>query len=184
MKNSLLILATVLIIFSCKKMENIKINTVENTIFKDSVLSILPKNSSNSQQNITVELATATLNSHFKSKGFLIQAEIEKDLDIPRLPKNKSKNVIEFIDLKLFSNQLGVISYYNAPVGAIGHCVQPHNALISISEKGLILSNEEFLSPNFTIDSLKMEDNKPIIYSRDYNCYTKEFLKKYKIQLK
>lgn len=191
MKNALLILALVISLFSCKKDEpKIEPKAVTKTESKivetiqDTVVHIKAVHPVTNQDSISTEKATQTLYAHFKSKGFLTQDEIEKKPGIRWLPKNKGKKVIEFSELFLFNSQLGVITYWNAEPGAIGNCVQPHLALISNTEKGLAISNEEFLSPNFAIDSLKMEDNKPIIYSRDYNCYTKEFLKKYKIQLK
>lgn len=191
MKNTLLLLALVITLFSCKKNEpKIESKTVTKTeseiveSIQDTIVNIDPVNSVANQDSISTEKATQTLYAHFKSKGFLTQVEIENKPSIRWLPKNKGKNAIEFSELFLFNNQLGVITYWNAEPGAIGHCVQPHLALISNSVNGLAISNEEFLTPNFAIDSLKMEDNKPIIYSRDYNCYTKEFLKKYKIQLK
>lgn len=190
MKNTLLILALAVALFSCKKNESkIEIKTVIKTESKivesiqDTVVTIEPVNPVENQDSISTENATQTLYAHFKSKGFLTQDEIEKKPSIRWLPKNKGKNVIEFSELYLFNNQLGIVTYWNAEPGAIGHCVQPHLALISNSASGLIVSNEEFLSPNFSIDRLKIENNKPIIYSRDYNCYTKEFLKKYRIHL-
>ena len=191
MKKIALILALVITLFSCKKVEpKIESKTVTKTESKiveaiqDTIVNIKAINPVTNQDSISTEKATQTLNAHFKSKGFLTQVEIENKPSIRWLPKNKGKNVIEFSELFLFNNQLGIVTYWNAEPGAIGHCVQPHLALISNSVNGLAISNEEFLTPNFAIDSLKMEDNKPIIYSRDYNCYTKEFLKKYKIQLK
>lgn len=191
MKNTLLILALAVTLFSCKKSEiktEIKDATkteskVVETI-QDTIVNIETVNPVENQDSISTEKATQTLYAHFKSKGFLTQNEIEKKPGIRWLPKNKGKKVIEFSELFLFNSQLGVITYWNAEPGAIGNCVQPHLALISNTEKGLAISNEEFLQPNFTIDSLKIENSKPIIYSRDYNCYNHEFLRKYKIQLK
>jgi hypothetical protein len=191
MKNALLLLALVITLFSCKKNEpKIETKTVTETeskiveTFQDTVVNIKPVKPIEIQDSISTEKATQTLYAHFKSKGFLTQDEIEKKPSIQWLPKNKNKNVIEFSELLFFNKQFAVITYYNAAIGAIGHCVQPHLALISNSVNGLAISNEEFLPPNFTIDSLKIENNKPIIYSRDYNCYNNEFLKKYRIELK
>lgn len=191
MKNTLLILALAITLFSCKKNET-KSETKNETkteskiveTIQDTVVNIKPVKPVANQDSISTEVATQTLYTHFKSKGFLTQDEIEKKPSIRWLPKNEDKNVIEFSELFLFNNQLGIITYYNAEIGANGHCVQPHLALISNSVSGLAISNEEFLPPNFTIDSLKIVDNKPIIYSRDYNCYNHEFLKKYRIELK
>jgi len=190
MKNPLFILAFATIMFSCKKTEpkfvepkKVNIKTTIDTI-QDTIVNIVPVKPVEKQGVITNEIAAKTLNTYFKSKEFLIQSEIDKDLNILRLRKNKGKKVIEFSELFLFNNQLGIITYWNAEPNAIGHCVQPHLALISNSNQGLMISNEEFLPPNFIIDSTKIVDNKPIIYSRDYDCYNNESLKKYRIKLK
>jgi hypothetical protein len=129
-------------------------------------------------------MAANALHNYFKAKGFLIQSEINENLNLPRLSQNKGKNVIEFVGVNWFSNELGVIYYYNAPVGAVGHCVQPHNAIISNSEKGLTISNEEFLPTNFCIDSVKIIDKKHIIYANDYDCFNNVVVKKYRIVIK
>lgn len=191
MKNTLLILALATTLFSCKKTE-IKTETkivtkTESKIvetFQDTIVNIKPVKPVENQDSISTEKAIQTLYAHFKSKGFLTQDEIENKPSIRWLPKNEGKNVIEFSELFLFNNQRGIVTYYNAEPGAIGHCIQPHLALISNTVNGLIVSNEEFLPPNFIIDSTKMVDNKPIIYTRDYDCYNNEFLKKYRIKLK
>jgi hypothetical protein len=190
MKNTVLILALAATLFSCKKAEpkfvapkTVNVKTTIDTI-QDTIVRIVPLKLVEKQNGITNEIATKTLNDYFKSKGFLIQSEIENDLNLARLPKNKGKNVIGFIDLNLFTNQFGVITYFNAPVGAVGHCVNSEIALISSSDKGFLITNEGFLSSNFTIDSVKIIDNKPIIYSRDYDCYNHEFLKNYRVELK
>ena len=190
MKNTLILLVLAITLFSCKKTEpeinkpkTVNIKTVKDT-FLDTIVNIFNIEMTENQNFITNKMATETLNNYFKSKGFLIQSEINKDLNIPRLPKNKGKNVIEFLELFLFNKQLGIITYFNAPAGAVGHCVQPHLAVISYSNNGLLISNEEFLPPNFSIDSVKIIDNKPVIYSRDYDCYNNKFLKKYRIELK
>lgn len=190
MKSTLLILVFATILFSCKKTETKKIETttinskIKIDDFQDTIVNIVSKKTIVNQNVINDKTATKTLNAYFKSKGFLIQSEINEDLNIPRLPKNKGKNVIEFSEIMLFNNQLGVISYYNAKPNAIGHCVQPHKAIISNSEKGLVISDEDFLPNNFTIDSVKTIENNYIIYSDDYNCYHNKSLKKYRIKLK
>lgn len=190
MKNTLILIALSITLFSCRKTEpelnklkTVNIKASKDT-FLDTVVNIHEVKLIENQNFITEKSAIKTLNNYFKLNGFLIQSEINKDLNIPRLPKNKGKNVIEFSELFLFNKKLGIITYFNAPAGAVGHCVQPHLAIISNTENGFSISNEEFLSPNFIIDSTKIIDNKPVIYSRDYNCYSHEFLKNYRIELK
>jgi hypothetical protein len=153
MKNTLLILALAISLFSCKKNEpKIETKTVTKTESKseetiqDTIVHIKAINPVESQDSISTEKATQTLYAHFKSKGFLTQDEIDKEPGILWLPKNKGKKAIEFSELFLFNSQLGVISYWNAEPGAIGHCVQPHLALISNTASGLTISTEEFRS--------------------------------------
>lgn len=182
MKNIVIIVAFATTLFSCKKTES---KIIEKTSsFQDTIVEVDFKEIIENQNVLSTDVAIKTLNKYFKSKGFLIQSEIDKDLNIPRLHENEGKNVIEFSEVFLFTNHFGIISYYNAKPGAIGHCVQPHLAIISNTENGFLISNEEFLPPNFIIDSLKTENKKPVIYSRDYNCYNSIFLKNYRIKLK
>lgn len=186
MRNKILIIAFAITLLSCKKNEiknETGISEKKIETIQDTVVNIKPINTVENLDSISAKNATKTLYTYFKSKGFLTQDEIEKKPSIRWLPKNEGKNVIEFSELFLFNNQLGIVTYYNAEIGASGHCIQPHLALISNTVNGLKVSNEGFLSPNFTIDSLKIIDNKPVIYSRDYDCYNHKFLKNYRIKL-
>lgn len=183
MKNTLILLILAITLFSCKKTETkIETKTVETIL--DTVVKIEPLNPIENKDSISTETATKTLYAHFKSKGFLTQDEIEKTPNIRWLPQNKGKNVIEFSELFLFNNQLGIITYYNAAIGATGHCVQPHNAIISNSGDGFAISNEDFLPTNFGIDSVATHAKKTIIYAIDYNCIQHKIINKYKIELK
>ena len=186
-KKNLIMLTLATTLFCCtniqqKKELKTKPDTVET--IHDTIIKIVLLKQIENQIVVTNEMAANTLHKHFKSKGLLIQSEIDSNLNLPRLPENTGKNVIEFVGVNWFSNEIGVIYYYNAPVGAVGHCVQPHNAIISNSENGLTISNEEFIPTNFSIDSVKIIDNKHIIYAIDYDCYNKVVLKKYRIEIK
>lgn len=186
LEKPLLILLLAAILFCCtKKQPQTKLNTQSEAFenFRDTIVKITPLKLFENKIVVTNEIAANTLHNHFKSKGFLIQSDIDENLNIPRLPQNKGKNVIEFVGVNWFNNDLGVIYYYNAPVGSVGHCVQPHNAIISNSEIGLTISNEEFIPVNFSIDSTKTIDNKYIIYAIDYDCYDKVVLEKYRIEI-
>ncbi len=182
MKKSLIIFGFAMLVFSCKKTEPKTVDTLKT--IKDTIVSIVTIHQIENQNLITNEIAVSTLNNYFKSKGFLIQSEIDQDLNIQRLPKNKGKQVIDFVEVKWFTNQLGLISYFNLKPGEVGHCVQPHYALLSNAENGFAISNEEFLPTNFIIDSLKTIEGKRIIYANNYDCHTHKVLKKYKIEIK
>jgi len=98
MKNTLLILALAVTLFSCKKSE-IKTETKDATktetkiveTIQDTVVIIKAINPVANQDSISIDKATQTLYAHFKSKGFLTQDEIEKKPGIRWLPKNKGK---------------------------------------------------------------------------------------------
>jgi hypothetical protein len=184
MKKIILFLAIATLV-SCKK-ETVATQIIkpETPIYKDTILNLKIDANLDNKTILTDTIARQTLNKYFKSKGFMLQSEVDEDLNISRLPQNKNKNVIAFLELKSFNNQIGILSYFNAAQGAVGHCVQPHCAIISNSENGIAISNEDFLPTNFKIDSIKIIDNKHIIYSNDYDCYNNKSLKKYRIELK
>ena len=185
MKNSIIIVAIVFVFLSCKKEEISKEVTEKSSSFKDSVLTILPKNTNKLQQTLTEELAIQTLNKYFKNKGYLIQSEIEGHIEVLELPENKNKKSISFSAFFPFKdNKSAVITYYNCFPFQSGHCVQPHNAIISNSEKGFTISNEDFLPPNFSIDSINSFNKKTVIYAVDYNCALHEITNNYKIEVK
>lgn len=185
MKNSIVIVAIVFVFFSCKKDEITKEITEKPSNFKDSVLTILPKSENKLQQTLTEELAIQTLNKYFKNKGYLIQSEIEGHSEVLELPKNKDKKSISFSAFFPFNaNKSAVITYYNCLPFQSGHCVQPHNGIISNSDKGFTISNEDFLPTNMAIDSVVTVNEKTFIYAVDYNCVQHKVMNNYKIEVK
>lgn len=185
MKNSIVIVAIVIVFFSCKKEEITKKVTEKSSKFRDSILTILPKNKNKLQQTLSEDLAIKTVNNYFKNNGYLIHSEIEGHSEVLELPENKDKKIISFIAMFPFNNnKSAVITYYNCLPFQSGHCIQPHNAIISNSEKGFTISNEDFLPTNIAIDSLVTVNKKTVIYAVDYNCELHKVRNNYKIELK
>jgi hypothetical protein len=185
MRNSIIIVAIVFVFLSCKKKDIYKEVTENSSKIKDLVLVILPKNTIKLQQTLTEEIAIKTLNNYFKNKGYLIQSEIEGHSEVLELSENKNKKSISFSAVFPFKdNKAAVITYYNCFPFQSGHCVQPHNAIISNSEKGFTISNEDFLPPNFNIDSINTVNKKTVIYAVDYNCALHKVMNNYKIEVK
>jgi hypothetical protein len=180
MKNLLLILATVALI-SCKKETVVtQVTKPETAVYKDTILNLKIEGNPINKTILTDTIAMQTLNKYFKNKGFMLQSEIDEDLNIPRLPKNKNKNVIEFDSLLLIDNHSGIVSYWNAKPNAVGHCVQPHHAIIVADKDDFMITNEDFLPETFVLDSIK---NKTI-FGYSYNCAADKIIKKYTFTIK
>lgn len=136
-------------------------------------------------KKLTQELAEEVLYQHYVGKGYLRSDKIptltvENDADKLAVSFNK----IYLVDLNNNESMDAVISFWLAPPGASGHCWQPHKAVISDTDQGYKITNEEFIPPNFVIDSLTKENNENIILGYDYACRGRQVLKHLKLTLK
>jgi hypothetical protein len=180
MKNLILFLALATLV-SCKKETVVtQVTKPETAVYKDTILNLKIEANVSNTTILTDTIAMQTLNKHFKNKGFMLQSEIDEDLNIPRLPKNKNKNVIEFDSLLLIDNHSGIVSYWNAKPNAVGHCVQSHHAIIVADKDDFKITNEDFLPETFVLDSIK---NKTI-FGYSYNCAADKIIKKYTFTIK
>ena len=180
MKNLILILAIATLV-SCKK-ETVatQVAKPETSIYKDTILNLKIDSNISNETILTDTIARQTLNQYFKNKGFMLQSEVDADLNIPRLSQNKDKNVIAFDTLLVINNHSGIVSYWNAKPNTVGHCVQPHHAIIVADTKNFKITNEDFLPETFALDSIK---NK-VIFGYSYNCVADKIIRKYKFNLK
>lgn len=180
MKNLFLFLAIATLI-SCKK-ETVatQVSKPETSVYKDTILNLKIDSNISNKTILTDTIAQQTLNAYFKNKGFMLQSEVDEDLNIPRLPQNKDKNVIAFDTLLVINNHSGIVTYWNAKPNAVGHCVQPHHAMIVADNDNFKITNEDFLPETYVLDSIK---NK-IIFGYSYNCVADKIIKKYKFNLK
>jgi hypothetical protein len=180
MKSLILFLAIATLV-SCKKETLVtQVTKPETSIYKDTILNLKIDANVGNKTILTQEIAEQTLNNYFKNKGFMLQSEIDEDLNIPRLPKNKIKNVIEFDTLLLIDNNSGIVSYWNAKPNAVGHCVQLHHSIVVADAVSFKITNEDFLSETYVLDSIK---NKTI-FGYSYNCAADKIIKKYTFTIK
>jgi hypothetical protein len=180
MKNLILILAIATLVSCKKEAVATQVSKPKMSIYNDTILNLKIHSNLGNKTILTDTIARQTLNKYFKSKGFMLQSEIDKDLNIPRLPKNKSKTVIEFDTLLLIDNHSGIVSYWNAKPNAVGHCLQPNHAIIVATEQDFKITNEDFLGSAFALDSVKNN----VIFGYSYNCAADKIIKKYKFNFK
>ena len=178
MKNLLLILAIATLV-SCKKETVVtNVSKPETAVYKDTILNLKIESNLGNKTILTDTIAMQTLNQYFKNKGFMLQSEVDEDVNIPRLPENKNKNVIEFDSLLLIDNHSGIVSYWNAKPNAVGHFVQPHHAIIVATEQDFKITNEDFLDSTFVLDSIKNN----VIFGYKYNAMARKIVSNYKFK--
>lgn len=104
---------------------------------------------------------------HFLSKGFYISDPLCSQI-------NSDSNFVVvfdtcyFINLNNSSFTDAIVSYWIAPRASGGNAWQPHKAIISDAGEEYIVSNEDFISKNFCIDSVS-DNNGVIIYAYEYD---------------
>ena len=124
--------------------------------------------------------------NHFAQKGFWNSDNLP---NVSKLNKeDKKKLCVEFTSI--FKTNLnnskytdGVVTYWLTPPYASGHCWQPHNAIISDTDTGYAVTNEEFIPDNYNIDSVSSVNGKITIYGYDYECARDKIIKKFRVTL-
>jgi hypothetical protein len=178
MKNLTLFLAIATLISCKKEAVATQVSKPETAVYKDTILNLKIEGNLENKTILTDAITRLTLNKYFKNKGFMLQSEIDEDLNIQRLPKNKNKNVIEFIDLLLINNHSGIVQYYNHKPNEVGSRVQPHNAIVVADAKDFKITNEDFLDSTFALDSVKNN----VIFGYKYNAMDRKIVHNYKFR--
>ncbi len=181
MKRYLVILFLVFLSCTDKKLSFIK---TSDNYFRDSIIAI--KNEEIILANIDSLLAREILYKHFRSKGQLIESELDFETFNPELPNNKGKKAIDLLKLYNISiNNFGskIISYYYCEPFLNGNCVQPHFAIISKTTNGYKIFDEDFLPSTFKIDSIVKHHNTSYVYAFNFDCSNHKKLKSYRIIL-
>ncbi|OYU82759.1 MAG: hypothetical protein CFE24_14300 [Flavobacterium sp. BFFFF2] len=178
-----LISFVILLSTSCKK-EDAKIKMVlpksteqevEKNQLKMTDTTILLKNvpMSTKCKMITEFEAEKYLYEYFRATGALPRNEI-KD--------NSKENLCIAYDtiynLKLDKTCSAIIRYWLIPAGLNGSCVQPTMAIVSRTKKGFLITNKEFVNPDFGIDSISVDQT---IYAYQFDCSEHKVLKNYKL---
>jgi hypothetical protein len=137
--------------------------------------------------NLTDIIAKRTLYKYFHNKGYLNVDNLptpEKltDADDDRLCVDF--NNIFLVELNGNTNQDAIITYWLTPPYANGNCWQTHKAIILDTDNGYKITNEEFISDNFAIDSVLNQDGQITVYGYDYDCENHKVLKHIRARIK
>lgn len=185
MKKYIPILSLLIILASCEKTKSKTQNTA--IIHKDTVINLSRFDSQDNIDHLDAAEARETLNDHFKNKGYLIESELNLETFEPESPENYGKKSIDYIDFNVFAfknKSIGIIRYYCCEPFSNGNCVEPYFAIIANTKSGYKISNEEFLSSHYRIDSIINIEDKPLIFGYDFECANQRILKHYRIALK
>jgi hypothetical protein len=193
----LLLLLTIIPLVSCDNKTTIKqkdtsviqnlseadsIPTIDTTIILTDIVK-----SNYYGQHLTDSIAKKILYTYFKSKGYYNSdnlPDIQKLTDADNDKLCVRFNEIFLTELNGNKNEDAIISYWLAPPYASGHCWQPHKAIISDTEKGYKITNEEFILDNFAIDSVQNKNGQVTIYGYDYDCGNHMVLRNIRVRIK
>ncbi len=178
---------------SCKKntvRENSKIITEKNILrkpFKNDSLDYLDStivlskinNSYFDIKNLTEKEAKKCLYKFFKNKGVITHDELKGDLSEPEGTLCVDYDTIYKLKSNKFSG--AIITYWLAPAYTNGHCFQPSRAIISNTNEGFKITNENFIPEKFIIDSVGENLS---FYGYDFECANNKVLRHFKITLK
>jgi len=146
--------------------------------FLDTLIVLTQLNNSNfDNSSLTQKKAMACLYSFFKDKGILSRHEQSKH------KKYEERLCVDYdtiyeIQTRKFSG--AVISYWLGTIDLNGHCFQPQKAIIRHTQNGYKITDQNFVSTNFAIDSTLVSN----IYGFDYDCGGKGVLRHFNITLK
>lgn len=164
-----------------KAVDTNSLSTLDTTIFLSSI--------SNSKYNgidLNDSIAKNVLYNYFMKKGLLTSDNLP---NIAKLTKKDKANLsVEFTSIfkmNLNNNKYtdAVITYWLTPPYANGHCWQPHKAIITDTDTGYQITNEEFIPDNYAVDSISTVKEQIIILGYDYDCANKKTLKNLKVRL-
>ena len=198
-KNLLHTLAIIILFASCQTKQrrsdnNVKdsavVNKAEDTNSLSTFDTTIFLSGISSSKYIGIDLndsvAKNVLYNHFRLKGLLTSDNLP---NIAKLTKKDKANLsVEFLSIfktNLNNNKYSdaVITYWLTPPYAIGHCWQPHKAIITDSDTGYQITNEEFIPDNYAVDSILTVKGQVTILGYDYDCGNNKTLKNFKVRL-
>jgi hypothetical protein len=113
---------------------------------------------------------------------------IERELDFstydPEKPEFAQKLSVDYLSTIALKPSAGIVRYYKCEPFSNGNWVRPHFAIAAKTPNGTEVLHEEFLSPDFDIDSVSVERNQPIIYGIRHESTDGEKAQKYRIELR
>lgn len=198
-KNLLHTLAIIILFASCQTKQrrsdnNVKdsavVNKAEDTNSLSTFDTTIFLSGISSSKYIGIDLndsvAKNVLYNHFRLKGLLTSDNLP---NIAKLTKKDKANLsVEFTSIfktNLNNNKYSdaVITYWLTPPYANGHCWQPHKAIITDSDTGYRITNEEFIPDNYAVDSILTVKGQVTIFGYDYDCGNNNTLKNFKVRL-
>lgn len=132
------------------------------------------------------EIAKAVLYNYFTNKGYLTSDNLPNAAKLTK--KDEEKLSVDFTSIfkvDINNNKFidAVITYWLTPPYASGHCWQPHKAIISDTDSGYQITNEEFIPANYAIDSVLTVKGQTTIYGYDYECANHKTLKNIRVRI-
>lgn len=138
-------------------------------------------------KKLTENLAEKVLYKHFAMKGGYTRKNVPDSLlnhdgDEPMIIEYDTIYTMNLNDDKY---EDAIITYYWAPYDLNGHCFRPRFAIITNSNTGYEISNEDFVPDDFYIDSIKIEGSQNLIFGGFSNCGRRfELYRNFKLNLK
>lgn len=120
--------------------------------------------------SITFFLAKQVLYRYFKGKGYYAPDDTVAEALAANDAEIVSYDTLFLADINGDNRVDGIITYRLMPAGASGHCWQPHSALIVDGNDGYQICNEEFIPPEFSIDSVSRQSGRLVVFGSDYDC--------------
>lgn len=181
-----LIAALIIVISSCGRKPNNKSVTSQNRSI-DTILSVdsLDFLESTNPDTLTKELSHKTLLEYFSKKGYFAQEKVSLDSLLTYPVDNEEPMCIMFDTLyttHLNKDRIldGIVTYWQMPCGASGHCWQPHRAMIVSINKKYTIINTDFIPKSYLIDSITTNYDKTFINGKIYDCGNHEYIKTYR----
>lgn len=163
-------------------------NLAIDSINFDSVILLKAIEKSNYKGvSLTKVLAKQILYNHFIKQGCFTADNQPQLADLT--DEDSRKMTVEFNDLFYvnLNNNLyndGIITYWLENPYVNGHCVQPKRAIISDTDDGYKITNEEFIPDSYLIDSVISKNAQVVVFGREYDCGNHKILRQLKINLR
>lgn len=172
-------------LISCKEKQFLKTKSstrsyTEIKSYIDTTIILKHIEESDGDFRLTEKKAKATLYEYFKNQPDIISQEELKG-DVSENTNTFSYDTIYNLKIKNKKIYASIISYWITPAYGSSRCYMPHRAIISKTKKGYKISNEDFISSWFLIDSIA-DGGK--VFSSYYECPNDTILRYYSIDLK
>ena len=157
---------------------------------KENLIYLLDVRTSNYRGfNLTDSLAKEILYSFFENKGYYTSSNLPPIVEFMNsYEEGKSRQCVDYNSVYLFElngNEYfdGIVTYWLIDPYENGSHLQPYKAIIVDSDSGYIVNNENFLGPNWIIDSVFSHKNEKFLIAREYNLKDKAVSKSRKFKL-